>query len=475
MRRIKQIAWAVVGIAVFGGMLIVQKPFPSRVEAANTPSLVISQLKITSSNGQFVTLYNATNAALDMSKFQLEYFNNYDLSKATSSRLVSLSGVVPPHGYFIINDNAMQLCFQLTINSASLGFSSTAGLIEILAFNQTSVGGSVVPELEDYVGWSKTAAVGAQSLPSSTNSFLLRQPVNAQNNPNILIPGAGTWQTVQPDLANPCNLVTTTLVPTTVKTGLNQLLPSSDAPATIIFAGEDSGQIAASLPATDIGLMSPSVSELLPNPNGSGNDASEEFVELYNPNTASFDLSGFSLQTGTTTTHNYVFPGGTTIAGHAFAAYYSSDTGLSLSNSGGQARLLDPFGNSIAISNIYGTAKDGLSWAAAKGKWYWTSNPTPGKANIIKEVATSKKVKTKKTTIRKTKPSSKTKKHVLGSSTETTGAFTEDPSTTPIHTWALAIIGGLALLYGAYEYRADLANKFHKLKRYFGSSRTDRS
>lgn len=472
MRRKQQTMCAVAIICLICSLFTQQKLLPARAEAATVPSLVISQLKITSSNGQFVTLYNATNTALDMSKFQLEYFNNYDLSKATSSRLIALSGIVPPHGYFMINDNAMQLCFQLTINSASLGFSSTAGMIEVLAFTQSAVGGSVEPELQDFVGWSKTSAVGAQTVPSNTNAFLLRQPVNSQNNPAINNPGSGSWQTVQPDISNPCNLVTTSLVPTSVKTGLNQLLPTSEVPATIVMAGEDSGVVSATIPSSDIGLMSPSVSELLPNPSGTGNDTTDEFIELYNPNSQSFDLSGFSLQTGTTTTHNYVFPSGTLLTARGFKAFYSSDTKLSSSNTGGQAKLLDPFGNQISVSNIYGSAKNGVAWAVAKGKWYWTETPTPGKANIIKEPAPAKR-KAKNSTA-KVKGTSTSKRKSSVGVTPTTGNYTEEPSTTPIHTSALAIIGGGALLYGAYEYRTDLANKGQQLRRYLSNRRANR-
>lgn len=71
---------------------------PAWASEDGTPSLVISQAKITSSNGQFVTLYNSTDNPLDASNFQLEYFNNYDLDKATSSRVIGLSGTLPPHG-----------------------------------------------------------------------------------------------------------------------------------------------------------------------------------------------------------------------------------------------------------------------------------------------------------------------------------------------------------------------------------------
>jgi len=133
MRRIKQINWAVAALLTLCSMLISQNQLPARAQANDAPSLVISQLKITSSNGQFVTLHNTTDSSLDMSKYRLEYFNHYDLSKATSSRLISLSGIVPPHGYFMINDNSMSLCYQIVINAASLGFSSTAGLISVVS------------------------------------------------------------------------------------------------------------------------------------------------------------------------------------------------------------------------------------------------------------------------------------------------------------------------------------------------------
>ena len=161
MRRIIQKTQAVIGVGILVVPLVIGLLGISRVDAADAPSLVISQIKITSSNGQFITLYNSTDAELDMSKYQLEYLNSYDLNKATSSRLIALTGTVPPHGYFMVNDDALLLCYRLTVDSTSLGLSSTAGLVELLGFNQSGPGGSVTPTLQDYVGGSKTAASGA--------------------------------------------------------------------------------------------------------------------------------------------------------------------------------------------------------------------------------------------------------------------------------------------------------------------------
>lgn len=473
MRRIQKITWAGATLILLCSMLISQNQLPARAQANDAPSLVISQLKITSSNGQFVTLYNTTDSPLDMSKYRLEYFNNYDLSKATSSRLISLSGIVPPHGYFMVNDNSMSLCYQIVINAASLGFSSTAGLVSVVSIRQASPGSPTISELEDYVGWSKTAASGAQTLPSSSNAFLQRQPRDSSYNPNIIMPGYGSWQTVQPDALNPCRLVSVGATPATVITGMNQLLPSTEAPATIVFAADGSGQPIATMPTGNIGLKAPSITELLPNPLGTGTDSTDEYIELYNSNTVAFDLSGFSLVSGTTTTRTYVFPTGTRMPANSFVAYYVAETKLSLSNSGGQAKLLDPFGNSIAISNMYGSAKDGQAWASAKGKWYWTTSPTPSRANVIKEPPLSAKAKAKLKKS-KVKGASTSKKASPKSPATLAGSLTEEPATTPVHNWILAMIGSLALLYGAYEYRADMANKFHQFRRNINARRGNR-
>jgi hypothetical protein len=234
-------------------------------DQANAPSLVISQLKMTSSSGQFVTLYNPGSAALDMSKYQLEYFNNYDLSKATSSKLMGLTGSLPPHSYYVVNDSLLPICYQLTIDSVSLGLSTTAGLLAVLSTAQTSAGGSITPALQDYVAWSKTAAAGAQTLPSSTEAFLQRLPLDSIANPVITAPGGGSWQVVQPDPSNLCKLVhpVSSGTPTPANLGLGLLLGTSEPPASLLVVEDEADTSQKSLPAGDIGLMSPQVTELL--------------------------------------------------------------------------------------------------------------------------------------------------------------------------------------------------------------------
>lgn len=451
--------------------------------AASEPSLVISQLKITSKNGQFITLYNSTDSLLDMSQYQLEYFNNYDPDKVTSSRVISLSGFVQPHGYFMVNNSSLVICYQMTVDSLSLGFSSTAGMVRVL---DTGLLGTSAPSVEDYVGWSKTAAAGAQTLPTDSNAFLERQPLDAAGYPDIRSPGTGNWTAVEPG-NDACQLINST-DGSVVDAGPSQLLPAVEPAATILSLNGGYADVSpANLPLADSGLITPAITELLPNPAGSGNDTTDEFVELYNPNNASFDLSGFSLQTGTTSLHNYKFPVGTSLPASGFAVFYSADTGLSLSNQGGQARLLDPSGKPISISGIYGSAGDGLAWALANGKWYWTVRPTPTAANIIDQPASKKPAaktdpkrpaaapKASKTTKPKTAKAAKAKKPKKAKSNLTAKPVAAKQVATSIHPWTLALVAAAAILYGAYEYRADLANSIYRLRSYFRARREDRT
>ncbi len=481
MWRIKRITQRILLAALLltmgsADITLVQADAPTAV-----PSLSISQLKVTSSNGQFVTLYNSTNSVLNMSNYQLEYFNSFDLSKATSSKLVALTGTLPPHSYFMISDGSLQLCYQMVIDSASLGFSTTAGMIEVLSLTQPNPGSYVSSNLQDSVGWSKTAAVGAQTLPTNPNAFLQRLPVDSHNNPAITAPGFGTWLPVQPDPSNVCNIVTISNTNTTpVASGLNQLLPATQPTATIVQL-ESANPVSdgPSMPAADIGLMAPTITELLPNPFGTGTDAAEEYIELYNPNDVSFDLTGFKLESGLTTLHDYSFPNAFSLAAHSFTAFYAPETKLTLSNTSGQVKLLDPFENTISTADEYTSAADGHAWALANGAWSWTTLPTPGEANVIKLPAP--KTTKSKASSKKSKSISTTRgKKLVAKKPPATGskpslAVNKTATSIPIHPWVLALIASLALLYAIYEYRYDLANYLRQCGAKLGISRVYRS
>jgi Lamin Tail Domain len=454
-----------------GGLLV--RVVPLVESAALSPQLIITQVKITSSNGQFITIYNNSANTLDLSTVLLQYYNNYDLLKATSGKLISLSGKVPAHSYFVVNDGPLQACYQMVVDSVSLGLSSTAGMVQISHFSSTSSPQSL-GILDDYVGWSKTAAVGAQTLPTSTSTYLQRQPLDSQNVPIVSAPGGGSWISAQqPDGSTLCSFSSAN-----VATGVQLLSSNSSPPSVVLSSSASSGD---GMPAADAGLIAPQLSEVLPNPASPQSDATDEFIELYNPNNAAFDLSGFMLRTGISTFHNFIFPAGQFILQpHEFRAFYAPQTGITLTNDNGQAALLDPSSNVLAISDIYDTAKDGYAWVYAQGLWQWTTTATPNAANVItapptaaSKAAAAASVKAAKTGTG-TKASTKSAKTAKASTAKATSNFASTPASkiSNLHPLVLAGIGTAALIYACYEYRHDLANNFYRFRRYRTARRT---
>lgn len=222
------------------------------------------------------------------------------------------------------------------------------------------------------------------------------------------------------------------------------------------------------IPAGNVGLKPPVLSELLPNPASPQTDKNDEFIELYNPNDAHFDLSGYILEVGLTTKRRYTIPAGTMLPPKAFLAFFSAETKLALSNSGSQVALLDPLGRVLVISEPYGAAKDGQAWVFANGIWQWTTKPTPNALNVVSAPAVKSKSTAKKSssvsTASATKSGTGSQSGDVRSMEDIEEATVVAASSTPLHPGALALIAVSAVLYGAYEYRRDVANRIHQFR-----------
>ena len=437
------------------------------------PSLVITRFKVTSSNGQQFVLYNQSDISLEMGKYQLEYFNNYDIAKSTSSRSIQLSGSLPPHSSYILSDDIINMCYRSIVDSVSLGFSTTAGFVQIVESKQVGVGGLVAKSIEDYVGWSKSPTSGAQTLPSNVAASLIRRVDDGI----VGEPGSGSWEQAKPNDQDACSYVSVFQASQPVQPISDlELLEGNEPPYTLVNSMDEAPLLA--INNKNIGLMKPSISEILPNPTGTGNDDTAEFIEIYNPNPTVFDLSGFKLETGLTAVRSYVFPEGTAMRPLSFSVFYSGETKLILSNSSGQARLMDYLDNVIAETEIYSGAKDGYSWIIATGTWSWSLSPTPGTSNILNQPVMKKagKKMPQKGSKTSNKSSSKKIKNSPGVLSAQEKMTYENPEEeTPIHGRTLALVGGLALLYAGYEYRSDIGNKIFELRRHFGNWRKART
>ncbi|MBC7707875.1 lamin tail domain-containing protein [Polaromonas sp.] len=474
---------------------VVNAPTPAVPSA-----LAIAEIKVT--GDEFIVLQNNTTADIqDLSRYSLKSFNNTNPSASgVTSASQSLPAVTLGQGQqLLLSAGVRPTCGASLAGKLSLSLVDGGGYLQVLNTAATNTN----PVVVDSVSWSSSAVSDIQSVPSSTKS---PGAVYYRFNSGT----AYTWQLATLDASSSCRLnvqlaggTTTTSVTTTT------LLASADsAPATIISSGVASSSQStpseSSLPEPDRGLLIPEITELLPNPNGSGNDATEEYIELYNPNDTEFELSGFRLQSGITTLHDFTFSSGAILAPKSFASYFAADTGLSLSNNGSRVQLLDPSGAILIVTESYGTARDGQSWALANGHWYWSLTPTPGAANTVtlpavvskaapkavtplKSAAVEKPTKTKLSAKHTTaKPSKTPKAPKAAKKAKPKKVKTDKPkpinvtptaasvSARPIQTRVVALVAGIAVLYGLYEYRADLANGIYKLRTKFGASRANR-
>lgn len=215
------------------------------------------------------------------------------------------------------------------------------------------------------------------------------------------------------------------------------------------------------------------ITELLPNPVAPATDENDEYIELYNPNADPVDLDGYKVQTGSNYTYSFTIDA-QTVPAAGYLVLTSGSTGLTLANTAGRARLLNPAGAVVSETDAYTDAVEGVAWAFIQDKWQWTGIPTAGTANVFSSpetlgssTKTSKKASAKTSTA---KPKSATVKAAKTSKTKTaaaTGVNTDTANAQPqaLHPGVLVAIGSLAVVYAAYEYRQDMANTLYKLRR----------
>jgi hypothetical protein len=424
---------------------------------ATPASLAIAQIKMT--GDEFLILQNNGGSDIDdLSSFWLQSFNSTSpLAKGVTTSSQQLPPTPLKAGQtLLLSSDAKATCGAGIAGNLSVNLTDGSGFLQLTQMTQDQ-NGAIQQTPEDQVSWNSGASGVIQNVPSSTKS------------PQALYYRYGSvatgfkWQLAEVSTTSQCQInavVSSGSTTTRQAIDITPVLHSDVAPSSIVSVSTTADPPLPSIPAMNVGLLSPQITELLPNPIGTGTDATDEYIELYNPNSAPFRLGGYALKTGTTITHSYVFAADIVIQPKSFVAYYSEATSLTLSNTGGQVRLVDPLGTAIYTTANYTNAKDGQAWALAKGAWYWTTTPTPSKANIIKQAIASSK----------SKAAAKTSKTGSSTSAKPNSPAAQIPenqsslSVRPIHGWIVAIVASGALLYGVYEYRADLADRFRRLR-----------
>ncbi len=130
-------------------------------------------------------------------------------------------------------------------------------------------------------------------------------------------------------------------------------------------------------PTTTVDYSGLKLNEFLPDP--VGDDASGEWIELYNDSDQAISLAGVTIQDSSTshfTLSNEI------IEAHQYLLINRTQSGIALNNSDDAVILRDPAGNQIDTTSYSGSS-EGWSWALIDGGWRWSRLPTPGAVNQI--------------------------------------------------------------------------------------------
>lgn len=125
------------------------------------------------------------------------------------------------------------------------------------------------------------------------------------------------------------------------------------------------------------------INEFIPDPEGT--DQNNEWIELYNSDSETIDLSVWQIDDAQNGSASFKIPEGILIEPGQYLIFGRTQTKIALNNNGDKVRLFYPNEN-LAQEIEYLDAEAG--WSVARqntDKYIWTSQPTPGQKNIISQ------------------------------------------------------------------------------------------
>ncbi len=465
-------------------------------------SILISEVQTTGASGaidqEFVEIFNPTSEIVNLTNWKLQYSSSTGTSWISK---VTLGGsLYPGSALLMASDNYLS---EDSDFSFTAGFKMEAGHVRLTKPINNS--GSV--EVVDLLGWGTAAHPEHNAAEYAPAGSSMERKVDADNiyidkdnnkedfeiipSPNpestSIDPIIQTEQTANENetIPDPNNNNQSSSSDNTATESTDDQSDDSIAPQDI--SDHDNVSSANEIVTTSTNYNYPDIiiSELLPNPGTPLTDEADEFIELYNPNNFAVSLSDFVIQTGNNYSYSYTL-GPQIINPSSYVVLYSRDTNLVLANSSGKARILDPNGDTVFETEPYSDAKDNESWVYIDGKWAWSNQPTPGYINkpllsipvlnSVKKSTAKKKVATKKANAAKsTKKPTSTKKKAAAKKASSKksdknkalgvlGATNTGGGGSNLQPWIIAGIGALAVGYGMYEYKDDLANKLRQHK-----------
>lgn len=368
--------------------------------AAPAAHLVISQVQITGGPGKttndFVEIYNPTDSDIDLKGIRLVKRTKTGTSD-TSLKSWTSETIIRAHGYFLWANSGFTDISAVPDAATSGSLADDNGVALRSGPNDT---GTII----DSVAWGEAENVFAEGAVFAGNpeagQSMERKPGgsagsgedtnnNAQDFFLQASPVPKNSQTpAAPPLTTPPPAPSPAPQPAPAPTPAPPPSPSPvPSPAPSPPPASEPTPAPQQVPAPEPQVFNLQFSEIMPNPEGA--DEGNEWVEIFNADTANFSLAGWYLDdegeepkigSGAVT-----LDAGSTVPANGFFVIAIPKGKISLNNtSGDTARLFDT-GKNLRLEKSYpGPAEDNMAFARdAQDKWQWTSRATPGAVNQI--------------------------------------------------------------------------------------------
>lgn len=376
--------------------------------AATADHLVISQVQITGGPGKttndFVEIYNPTDLDIDLKGMRLVKRTKTGTAD-TSLKSWTAETIVKAHGFYLwANSDFADIGATPDVTTSG----SIANDNGVAIRNGPNDTGTIV----DSVAWGEAANIFVEdavfaSIPES-NQSLERKPGGSagngedanNNSQDFFLQSAShprnSQSPIQPPIENPAPPPAPPPSPSPEPSPEPSPTPSPPplpSPEPTPPPPDPEPDPVPPPPPTPTPPPPPvfnlEFSEILPNPNG--NDSGNEWVELYNPGPASFDLSGWYLDdydaANPPGSSAIILGSGTIIESQKYSAILISAGKFSLNNARSDGVKLFDKDKAMKLMQSYpDIAKDGFSYAKdSAGQWKWTDILTPGEKNKFPE------------------------------------------------------------------------------------------
>lgn len=283
---------------------------------------------------EWIELANNTKGEIDLSGWEIK-------NAGAKNKTLELEGKILPYDFFLICKKEMEGCglesWRLSLN------------------DNHKENGSLILESKDKNIVDQTPIPAGSRWPAGDKETKQTMERIDRESPGLNIEN---WQTSQSTKGTPG-----------AKNNSKTTLPATEATPSMETSFEKPPQC-----SKDI-----IVNEILPSPEGQ--DSLEEWIELFNKNFFTVDLSFFQIQDTSGKTKKFIIPQGTLIESQSFHLLKSPETKITLNNEGDGLKLFCPDGELID-EIYYQKAVTGKSFCRINNEWLWCKNPTPAAENL---------------------------------------------------------------------------------------------